>query len=343
MLATNYRYCLLLYRRDGSPLGSAAAAVDWEPAAEWAQFYHARRGEVPPFGEGTTTIEPLWDSAVGEPFMRGFRLAYYGGGRRVTTEFPSAYFSEMASRAATEFVAGGKLEADDAFLFQPAAFLANGNNNGKPVGLELEVVEEKPAIEFVESRLDDFQRRSSPVGAVDTGDLPVFIPRRVLDEAATITRANEGRETGGVLIGRLHRDGALPEIFAEVTAHIPAQHTLGTVAKLTFTTETWNSVNAAIRLRNRSEIYVGYWHSHPVRAWCQSKGCTPEKQKTCRLAKDFFSEDDVSVMRAVFPRAYSVGLVANDTAFADVSFSLFGWHEGKIHPRGFYLLEAPYA
>jgi len=29
--------------------------------------------------------------------------------------------------------------------------------------------------------------------------------------------------------------------------------------------------------------------------------------------------------------------------FADLSFSLFGWREGKIHPRGFYLLEESHA
>jgi hypothetical protein len=77
-----------------------------------------------------------------------------------------------------------------------------------------------------------------------------------------------------------------------------------------------------------------------VREFC--KDCTPEKQKTCHLAKDFFSEDDRAVMRAAFPRAYSVGLVANDTSFG-LTWSLFGWREGKIHPRGFYLLEEPHA
>ena len=101
--------------------------------------------------------------------------------------------------------------------------------------------------------------------------------------------AASGRETGGILIGRLHHDAALPEIFAEVSAQIPAEHTLGTVARLTFTAETWSAASAAIRLRNQGEVYLGYWHSHPVREWCRAKECTLEKQKTCRLAKDFFS------------------------------------------------------
>jgi hypothetical protein len=340
MLVDEHRYGLLLFRKDGSALGSAPVTVDWEPAAEWTRFYHTRRGGVPLGEEGTATIEPLWDRSEGEPYMRGFRVAYASGGRKVASDFPSSYFNDVAAQVSAELVKLGKLEAGDSYLFQAVAFAKNGS--GKPSGrLELEVVEEKPALEIVESRLDDFRRRSSPAGVVDADDMPVFIPQRVLDEAAALTRGAEVRETGGILIGRLHHDSALPEIFAEVSAQIPAEHTQGTVAKLTFTAGTWSAASAAIRLRNQGEVYLGYWHSHPVREWCRGKECTLEKQKTCSLAKGFFSEDDRAVMRAAFPRAHSLGLVVNDTSFADLSFSLFGWREGKIQPRGHYLLEEP--
>jgi hypothetical protein len=342
MLVDEYRYGLLLFRKDGSALGSASVAVDWDPAAEWTRFYHARRGRVPLAEEGTASIEPLWDRSEGEPYMRGFRVAYASGGQKVASDFPSSYFNEAAAQASSEFVKRGKLAAGDTYMFQAVAFARNGA--GKPAGpLELEVVEEAPALGYVESRLDDFRRRSSPAGVVDADDMPVFIPQRVLDEAAALTRGAEGRETGGILIGRLRHDAALPEIFAEATAQIPAEHTQGTAAKLTFTAETWSTASAAIRLRNQGEIYLGYWHSHPVREWCRGKECTPEKQKTCSLVTGFFSEDDRAVMRAAFPRAHSLGLVVNDTAFADLSFSLFGWREGKIQPRGYYLLEESHA
>ena len=338
MLVSDYRYGLLLFRKDGSTLGSASVTVDWEPAAESARFDHARRGGAPLNGEGTASIEPLWDRTEGEPYLRGFRVAHDNGGRRVTTDFPSSYFSDVAAQTSAEFVKRGKLEAGDAYLFQAVAFAGNGA--AKPAGgLELEVVEEKPAFEFVPSRLDDFRRRSAPAGVVDADDMPVFIPPRVLEEAAALTRGAEGRETGGILIGRLHHDAALPEIFVEVSAQIPAEHTRGTAAKLTFTAATWSAASAAIRLRNQAEIYLGYWHSHPVREWCRGKECTPEKQKTCQLARDFFSEDDRAVMRAAFPRAHSLGLVVNDAPSANLTYSLFGWRGGKIHPRGFYILE----
>lgn len=338
MFATDYRYGLMLFRADGSDLDTVPVTVDWEPAAECARFGYARRGSLPLCGEGPASIEPLWHRTEGEPYLRGFRVVHDNHGRKMTSDFPSSYFDEVAARASSELVKSGKLAAGDRYLYQAIAIAKNGSSQ-PAAGLVLEVVEEKLAVRLVESDLGDLRRHSSPSGVVDADDMPVFIPQRVLEETASLTRAAEGCETGGVLIGRLHRDAALPEIFAEVTAQIPAEHTQGTVAKLTFTAETWSAASAAIQLRNKGEIYVGYWHSHPVRAWCGAKQCSPEKQKVCALAKDFFSEDDVAVMRAAFPRAYSVGLVANDTAFSPVSFSLFGWREGKIHPRGFYLLE----
>jgi hypothetical protein len=344
MFVNEYRFGLLLFRKDGSALGSTPVTVDWEPAVEWTRFYHARRGELPFCADGTSSIQPLWDRSDGEPYMRGFRVVCEFEGRKpVATDFPSAYFDGVAARASEELVRRGKLAAGDTYLFQAVAFPANGAGAKAGEGLDLVVVEEQPAVPLTEGSLTEYRRRSSPVGVVDGDDTPVFIPQRVLDEAAACTRAAEGRETGGTLIGRLRRDPALPEIFAEVSAQIPAEHTQGSAAKLTFTAETWTSANAVIRLRNQSEVFLGYWHSHPVREWCSAKECTPEKQKSCKLAKDFFSDDDRAVLRAAFPRAYSLGLVANDTAFADLSFSLFGWREGKIHPRGFYLLEESHA
>lgn len=49
--------------------------------------------------------------------------------------------------------------------------------------------------------------------------------------------------------------------------------------------------------------------------------------------------DDVAVMRAVFPRAWCVAIVANDTAFTDITLSMFGNRRGVMQPRGFYQLE----
>ncbi len=199
-------------------------------------------------------------------------------------------------------------------------------------------MEERVApLHVLDSSLQEWQQRATPVGLVDSDDMPAFVPQQLLDEVAAQTLAERGRETGGILIGKLHRDAALPEIFAEVTAQIPAEHTRGDAVKLTFTHDTWAAVDAAIKLRGRNEIYLGYWHSHPVFEWCKTRECTLEKQATCKLAS-IFSTDDENVMRTVFPRGHSIALVANDTAFQDLTFSWYGWREGSIQPRAYYLM-----
>ncbi|MFY9573299.1 MAG: hypothetical protein WAV20_18025, partial [Blastocatellia bacterium] len=59
--------------------------------------------------------------------------------------------------------------------------------------------------------------------------------------------------------------------------------------------------------------------------------------QVCKMAGDFFSAHDHALHRTVFPSAFSLALVANDIATGDVTFSAFGWREGLLEPRGFYI------
>jgi len=334
-----YEYNLVLFRHDGSCLGSAAVTTDFEPAVEWMQFYHARKGRLPLFGgTGAAAVRPLWDRSDGRPWVRGFRIeSAIDEGGTVVHDFATAYFAEEAAMVSAELVERGQLREGDTFLFRVTARPTSGSEQATDTTFPLAAVE-RPEVTLDEANLREYRRRSSPVGLVDPEDMPIFISRKVLDEAAAVTRQADGCEAGGILIGRLHCDPALPEIFAEVTAQVATESAQGTATKLTFTPETWAAADAAIEERNQNEIPLGYVHSHPVRAWL-GDGCTAEEENRSPLARDFFSDADRLVMRAAFPRAYSIGLVVNDTAFADLTFSLFGWQEGRIGPRGFYVME----
>lgn len=340
MLEYPYQFALLLGRENGSTLGLVPVEPDWGPALECTRLYFARRGELAVVGGGEgASIRPLWDSSKGAPNCRGFRVVISrNGARPVSSDYTTGHFRALARQASAQLVEEGKLAAGDHFQYRVVAYERDKKDEQEEAG-RLNAEERTPAVALLDSTLADWRRRSAPSGVVDDDDMPVFIPRHVLDEAAALTAAERGRETGGVLIGNLRRDPDLPEIFAEVTAQISAEHTRGDAVKLTFTSDTWAAADAAIKLRRRSEVYLGYWHSHPVREWCKSRQCTPEKQQSCSLARDFFSADDQALLRAVFPRAYSLGLVVNDTSFEDLTFSLFGWREGSIGPRGFYILE----
>jgi hypothetical protein len=158
----------------------------------------------------------------------------------------------------------------------------------------------------------------------------------MLREVVSLARGVCG-ETGGILAGHLHRDGSRPEVFLEVTAQIPATHAPSELCKLTFTPETWAAADAALRLRNKQEIYVGWWHSHPARQWCDE--CPEEKRSACRVTGEFFSAHDESLHRCCFPRGYSLALVISDSYSTGLTAPLFGWRNGLIVPRGFFILD----
>jgi hypothetical protein len=337
-LSLPYRFAVVIFGEDGANLGAVPAKRDWEPAHEWTRFYFQRRGQLALDGNGSaSSVIPLWERTMGEPYCRGYRIQIAAPGERpVASDFPNTHFRDFAAAVASQFVERKKLREGELYSYM---VVAHPVPDEAPTAGGLSVANTSPSVPAQDASLQSFLKRAKPSGVMDIDDMPVFVSRQVLEEAAERTHAKEGTETGGILIGMLWRDAAEGEIFAEITAQIPAEHTSGSNVKLTFTAQTWAAADAALRLRRRGEVFLGYWHSHPVREWCKGKSCTPEVQKTCHLAKDFFSADDDAVMRAAFPRAYSIAIVANDTAFTDLTFSMFGNREGLTQPRGFYVLE----
>jgi len=332
-----YRYALLLYREDETPLGQAALEPDWDPAVEWTWFEGLRRGRL---GAGEPApepaVRPLWLDGTGEPYLRGFRVELDGNGAgRSVCDFSTAYFQAHAESASSRLVEEGRLDAGDRYRYLAAAFPRTAAQGaGADAAFNVRAVPPELAIE--EASLADALAGAGLVGVETNGDMPVVLPPAVLAEAAQLARQAEGVETGGILIGHLHRDPAVPEIFARVTAQIPARETEADSVSLTFTAETWTDVRAALDLRHSGELMLGWWHSHPVREWC--KDCSEEKQRQCPLAAGFLSAQDRALHRAVFPRAYSLALLANDVAFDEPTFTLFGWRQGRIERRGFHLL-----
>ncbi|MGQ0701889.1 MAG: hypothetical protein ACT4PM_02000 [Gemmatimonadales bacterium] len=321
-----YSYALQVIRDDGTEVRQVPVQPDWEPAREWVRLKALERGQPP---EEAFLLEcavrPRWDPDRGQPFLGGFDAGPPNGA--LPEVFASGYFGELARDVTKRLVAEGVLEKGDlvrclllAFAEQPETTLADAPRLGRPA---------PPRIRVRPGSLGD--AGASPA-AGET--MPVLIPERVLAETAELTLAEQAaRETGGILIGHLCRDGDAARLFVHVTAQIPARHTEATRAKLTFTPATWTDVQAALTLRGREEIMLGWWHSHPVREWC--KECPPEKRKVCVLGRGFLSEDDRLLHRTVFPRAFSVALVVNDVE-GGPTWSLFGWNRGVIEARDFH-------
>jgi hypothetical protein len=337
MLVNAHRYVLHFYKEDGTPLGQNPAAVDWEPAREWTRFLAIRQGRLPAALAGRTeSILPVWHQKLGEPYVKGFQISLaLNSSGRVTCEFPTTYFKEVAREISTRYVKEGELKEGERFLFLTAAVAASADSgDGAAPAFTTEEVD--APLRINEASLRTFVSESSPHGEIHGQDLPVFLPQSVLDEAEDLGRRAGAVETGGILIGHLRRDAGVPEVFLEVTAQIPARHVVAELSRLTFTPETWTDARAAIDLRGEGEAMCGWWHSHPVKDWCRD--CPPEKRADCQVGCDFFSEHDRKLHRVVFPGAYSVALVVNEVHPERATLSMFGWRNGLLELRGFHVL-----
>ncbi len=330
MQQTNFRFVLEMLRHDTrEPLGQFPVEVDWEPAREHLRMQGLRR--CTPADTGRITIAPIW-AEDGEPHAVGARLS----DGDLVSDVTVAYFKPLAVEISTTLVEQKILKSGELFHFKLFAY----RNASAPsaAGPSFTVRDTSPPMPFVDSSLAALRAGAVASDDPQDGEVPVFVPQRVLDEVESLTREAGALETGGILIGRMHRDAAVPEIAVVITAQIPARFTESKTTSLTFTAETWTAVRAALDLRNSSEMMLGWWHSHPSFAFCNAE-CPAERRRECALQKPFLSNDDVLLHRTVFARGNHVALLANN-ADAGLGFALFGWCGGTVQRRAFHILGA---
>ena len=351
---TPHQYRLDVLTDDGRPLAHTVVAPDWSAAFAWSHFEGIRDGSLPARTRARQgTVEPVWDPRRGEPHVARFRVTVRSdAGAAATREIPRTYLRSLVHDVARDLVRRGVLPADGTYrwtltaLPAPAAVPSSGHAASDGTSDETFDVEEIAVpLPFDEAPLAAFEAASVDVDVDDETrhHVPVFVPRAVVDEAIARAVAVGDVETGGVLVGKLHRDvvasdGRAPALFVEVTAQVPAAHTRASSTSLTFTGDTWAAVRSAIALRRRGEIVTGWWHAHPD--WCRLRGCPPERRRTCSATDPFLSSEDVHLTAVCFPSGHQVALLLSDsTAAGGFTASMFGWWEGCIVPRGFHVLE----
>jgi hypothetical protein len=343
MSEVEYQYAIDYFGLDGERRGSLTVEPDWGPARECAQFLAIRRGIVPPvLRDDVGRIEPVWHSKCGAPVLDAARIvvAAETGDETVCEQVPSlAYFRQLARLGSRTMVERGCLKEGESYLYKvcayPGASPAHDSDASESPAFGVEEIHESLPLRErpIEPLLAAAKSRGS---GGDPGDMRVFIPQHVMDAVQERSREAGKVETGGVLVGNLHRCHSSPEIYLEVTAQIPAAHADAQATRLTFTEDSWAAVQAAIDLRKRAELMVGWWHFHPD--FCRE--CPEEKRRDCNVPRPFFSAEDVHMHRAVFPRAFHVALLVSDHGGAPFDVSLFGWRHGMVASRGFDVLGA---
>jgi proteasome lid subunit RPN8/RPN11 len=344
-MATDYTYTIDFYRHDGRRVGQAPVEPDWMPALEWIHFEGIRAGVLRPVLVANLAgcaydVEPVWHPTAGRPRLSAFRVAVPGGAATMVSRLiPTAYLRPHVEQASAALVEKGVLRSGEAFRYVVNAFAATPGAASVRAAPAVDfTVEEIPQpLPLTTSALEPLLSGAVRAGGkhVD-GDLPVFIPQAVLDQTTELARGAGDVETGGVLVGFLHHDASIPEMFVEITAQIAALHTEAASTKLTFTPETWAAVRAALALRKRGEVILGWWHHHPD--FCRLRNCPLENRLRCTASSAFFSGEDVALHTALFARAYNTALLISDSAATGLGSSLFGWRQGMVTARGFYTI-----
>ena len=326
----------------GCPIASVRLDPDFVPAFECAEFEHGIGARD--FDERTTThrthasgVEPEWSAGRGRPYVDGLAVRVDCGERVV---FPLEYLADAVSGAATRLVEAGELDVGQRFAYDIVAVVERARPEAQSDAIDVVALEPTPPIEPVElapllarAKRGPLTRRAAAPRAAD-GPMPIVIAGRVIEEAIAGARASSELETGGILIGKLCRDSD-GTLFAWITAQIPATHTEATRQSLRFTPQTWVDVDAALALRKRGEMTLGWWHSHPE--FCAT--CPPARRTSCPYSAPFFSADDRLLHREVFQKPWNVALLLSFLGEHRPSCNVFAWNRGLIKETGFFTLE----
>ena len=328
-----YHYALAFRRADGSSAGQVPITVDWEPACESTRFEAFRRRGLEPQSSAEPRVDPIWHETMGEPYVGGVRMSVdVSGEEAAASEFTLAYFGDLVHPAVQQLVDQKRAQSGETLTYHVVAFPRPRQAEVFPVFASEEVVSPPPCRR---TALEMYVRAAVTMGEAAQDDFFVFLHPTVIRDTTSLAGLAGPIETGGILVGHLHRDIGHGGLFVEVIAQIPARGK-GSSTKLTFTAQTWTEVRAALDLRRQDELMLGWWHSHPVKEWCKS--CPVERQEVCTLRRGFLSAEDRLLHRTVFPRAYSVALVLSDVVDLGITYRAFGWRQGILQPRGFHLL-----
>jgi proteasome lid subunit RPN8/RPN11 len=323
---SRFLYSLDFYPPSGTGWSLPFEKPDFGPLVEWAQLQALKRGWFP--SAGTAVIEPTFRE-TGDSRLEGFQIQIPVDGGSFEQNLGFTCFADVAAVYRAALVKTGKL-SDEECYWNLSAWPSEEGIEGIVPALSISADIQVGAIR---DRLA--QARTEGLPAED--DMKVLVPAGILEESAEAARGAAPMECGGVLLGHLRRDADSGELFAEVTALIPALRAIPSETELRFTPDAWKCVRDAAALRARGEVWLGWAHSHPVLHW-ECGQCPIERQRVCARATHLFSEQDRCVHRTVFPRAFSVGIVANVLS-GEVVHSCFGWREGRIVERGIFVTE----
>lgn len=188
--------------------------------------------------------------------------------------------------------------------------------------------------------------RSTPVALLEPEDFPVFYTCEAFRAAESCARRGElaSLETGGALFGSLATCPESGEFFVLVRDTVEVRDAEEKPFSLGYSGSTWEHLQKIQRARQAAfpadaDRLLGQAHGHPFRP-NDGKICAEcERRPTCLVTSAWASADDQSWHKAVFARQpWALCHIFGLSARAERVHQLFGLKDGRLQPRGFYLL-----
>lgn len=332
-----YRWLADISKPSGQHIAQTELDIDFAPLAECAFLAGLRANSLTAVKySGMAEIEPIWDIETHKPYVMGINVTVNSNDRlyshRINT-VENGLFRSAVLRVSSGLVKRGELIDGEKFNYRILA-ISKPSPQRVDNDFELKAIEEPLAINNAVS-LNSLMDKSIRHGVASwhKEDIPVFFSERVVSEARVLGEKSGESESGGILLGHLCRDN--DNLFIVIRAFIEAQYTEAKSMSLTFTADTWKAVQITLDLRDQDERIMGWSHSHPVFAWC--KRCDEARRSICPLQKPFFSDSDINVQRTVFSSAFMIAMLFSFLS-QRTSVDLFGWRDGQVVPRGYYVV-----
>lgn len=303
------------------------------------------RAEVP-FAEADLRLVPAQDGEAAARYA-GFAVEVTPpGGAMARREFPIRSLSHVARRAARPLLASGALKAGAEYYFELVRDRAREAvaGSGEPPGTHVK----RAPLTYLSVPLRPLLQDSTALNVVDEEALPLFYTAEAFAKAERCARrgakAQPPVETGGVLLGALASCPDSGEFFGVVTDVLEVQEAEEKEFALTYSSQSWTRLQAIIRARQaahpeRAERLLGQAHGHNFLPLDGQICAECLKRPECSTHNTHASLADEEWTRAVFVRQpWAMNHIFGLTARGDPRHQLHGFREGRLQPRGFFLL-----